>query len=88
MRGLTLGPDYTRARPGHRAVSIRIDCVLVPIYLFLFSYRSKAKARQENIIGFAKIGEASIFYFKHLKASLSDNSDFKEIAVKLFYKLG
>ena len=22
-------PDYTRARPGHRAVSIRIDCVLV-----------------------------------------------------------
>ena len=29
MDGTTLGPDYTRARPGHRAVSIRIDCVLV-----------------------------------------------------------
>ena len=27
--GTTLGPDYTRARPGHRAVSIRMDCVLV-----------------------------------------------------------
>ena len=44
-------PDYTRARPGHRAVSIRMDCVLVvfipvlqvshcvyvSLYLYLYS---------------------------------------------------
>ena len=30
-RMTTLGPDYTRARRGHWAMSIRIDCVLVII---------------------------------------------------------
>ena len=70
MRGLTLGPDYTRARPGHRAVSISIDCVLVTLQMVLV--RIKTKKHEHKVISFKECFQ--IFnYFRYKKILVDEN---------------